>query len=273
MSSIYFQNTWQRAFGTYPLHGAELDHALSSAFAVGYRAVDTAQMYNNEADVGKVLRGCGIDRDELCITTKVHPDHFNPKQFIPSVEQSLRDLQLEQVDVLLLHWPALGGDIEPGLHWLAEAQQRGLTRHIGVSNYNSAMLRQAVSLLDTPLVANQVEFHPLLDQSRLLQAANETGIPLTSYCSVARGEALKQPLVQTLAQAYGRSPAQIVLRWILQKGVPINTMSTKPDNIRANFDVMDFTLSSGDMAQMDKLATSGYRIVTKDISRWAPEWD
>lgn len=273
MSSVYFSKTWQRSFGTFPLTGDTLAESLHIAVDVGYRSIDTAQMYGNEADVGRALASLQLDRDELCVTTKVHPDNFTTERFIPSVQQSLRDLQLEQVDVLLLHWPPQDGQIDASLNLLAEAQHQGLTRHIGVSNYTAAMMRQASRILDLPLVTNQVEYHPLLNQGKLQQAADELNIPLTSYCSVARGEVFKYPLFNELAAAYGRTPAQIVLRWILQKGVPINTMSTKAENIRSNFDVMDFTLSSADMARIDALRATDYRIVTEDLVPWAPQWD
>lgn len=135
------------------------------------------------------------------------------------------------------------------------------------------MMRDARSIVDAPLVANQVEFHPLLNHNTLLAAANETGIPLSSYCSVARGEIFKYPLFAETGAGYGKSAAQVVLRWILQKGVTINTMSTKPDNIRANFEVMDFTLSSVDMVRIDAMTATGYRVVTKDKVAVAPVWD
>lgn len=271
--NVYFQKSHQRSFGTFPLHGADLASALKLATGIGYRAIDTAQMYGNEADVAAGLAQCGIPRDELCITTKVHPDNFSEEKFLPSVEQSLKDLRVDNVDVLLLHWPPVGGDIAPPLKLLEAAHRRGLARNIGVSNYNGRMMRDAVKITDAPLVTNQVEFHPLLNQDALLAAANETGIPLSSYCSVARGEVFKHPIFAETGAAYGKTAGQVVLRWILQKGVSINTMSTKRANIRANFEVMDFTLSSVDMARIDAMTATNYRIVDKNLSRWAPDWD
>ena len=135
------------------------------------------------------------------------------------------------------------------------------------------MLQQAVQIVDAPIVTNQVEFHPLLNQDRLMAGANAVGIPLASYCSVARGAVFKHPEFAEIGQAYGKSAAQVALRWIVQKGVSINTMSTKPDNIRANFDIMDFTLSHVDMARIEALTQTGYRIVTQDLVPWAPDWD
>lgn len=271
--NIYFQKTHQRAFGTYPLQGEVAHDAILAAAEIGYRAFDTAQMYENEAETGEALKATGVARDELCITTKVHPDNFEEGKFLASVEQSLKDLQVDYVDVLLLHWPPIGGDIAPSLKLLQAAFDEKLTRAVGVSNYTIQMMRDARSIMEAPIVTNQVEFHPLLNQDKLLAGANEVGIPLSSYSSVARGEVFKHPEFAEIGAGYGKSAAQVVLRWILQKGVSINTMSTKPENIRANFDLMDFTLSSVDMARIEKLTHTGYRIVSSDLVPWAPEWD
>jgi 2,5-diketo-D-gluconate reductase B len=273
MKNIYFSQTYQRSFGTFPLKGADLANALSVAIEVGYRSIDTAQMYRNESDLGAVLLDMPVSRSELCITTKVHPDHYSEKQFLASVEKSLTDLRLDYVDVLTLHWPPKDGIVEPSVRLLEMTKKAGLTRNIGVSNFTAAMMRIAKSTIDTPLVVNQVEFHPLLNQDVLLGAARETGIPLSSYCSVARGEVFKHPIFAELAADYDKTAAQVVLRWILQKGVSINTMSTKPANIAANFNVMDFTLSSVDMARIDALRATGYRVVDRDRVPWAPTWD
>ncbi len=271
--SIYFEKTYQRSFGTFPLQGDELAAAMTTAIDIGYRAIDTAQMYGNEADIGSFLAGCDVARDELCITTKVHPDNFSGDKFLQSVEQSLKDLRIDVADVLLLHWPPIGDDIAPSLKLLEQARTKGLAHHIGVSNYTARMMRDAVKIVDAPPVTNQVEFHPLLNQDILLAATAETGIPLSSYCSVARGEVFKHPEFAEIGTEYGKTAGQIVLRWILQKGVSINTMSTKPANIRANFEVMDFTLSSVDMTRIDALTDTNFRIVDESLVPWAPDWD
>lgn len=273
MSNIYFQKTHQRSFGTFPLTGAALSTALTHALEVGYRSIDTAQMYENEAEVGAALAKSGLARDRLCVTTKVHPDNFTPARFIDSVKQSLAALRLEYVDVLLLHWPPRDGDVVPSLQLLQQAHRQGLARFIGVSNYTAAMMRTAKAAIETPVIVNQVEFHPLLDQEALLAATRETGIALSSYCSVARGAVFDYPIFAKIGAAYGKSAAQIVLRWILQQGVPITTMSTKPANIEANFDVMDFILAHADMARIDALRAADHRIVDNTLVPWAPEWD
>ena len=271
--TIYFEKTYQRSFGTFPLNGKELHDAVQAAAEVGYRAFDTAQMYGNEAETGAALKATGLPREDLCITTKVDIANFDEAKFLPSVEASLKALQIDVADALLLHWPPADGDIAPSLKLLQQAYDKGLARNIGVSNYTAQMMRDARAIVDAPLITNQVEFHPLLNQDKLLAAATETGIPLASYCSVARGEVFKYPDFAEIGAAYGKSAAQVVLRWILQKGVSINTMSTKPANIRANFEVMDFTLSSIDMDRIEALTATNYRIVSKDLVSYAPDFD
>ena len=271
--TITFTKNFQRAFGTFPLKGDTLSAAIAAALAVGYRAFDTAQWYGNEADTGAALKASGVARSDLCITTKVNPQNLGPHSFLPSVEASLKALQIDKVDILLIHWPPADGAIDEPLRLLQQAHERGLAAHIGISNFTVAMMRRAKEIVNVPIVTNQVEFHPLLDQSKLLAAANETGIPLSSYCSVARGEVFKYPIFAEIGAAYGKSAAQIVLRWILQKGVTINTMSTKPENIKANYEVMDFTLSSIDMARIDAMTKTNYRIVTKALVPIAPDFD
>lgn len=271
--NICFQKTHQRVFGTYPLKGDTLRSAIETAVEVGYRAFDTAQMYSNEADTGCALAESGVAREDLCIATKVHPDNFDPGRFLKSVEQSLKDLRIDYADILFLHWPPVGGDIAPSLRLLEQAQARGLTRNIAVSNYTAQMLRGAKSIVAVPIVSNQVEFHPLLNQGVLLQAASETGIPLSAFSSVARGEVFEYPLFAEIGAGYRKTAAQVVIRWILQKGVSVTTMSTKPANIRANFEVMDFTLSSIDMARIEALTATNYRVVTSGKVPWAPQWD
>ena len=271
--NIYFQKTHQRSFGTFPLTGDVARKAILCAAEVSYRAFDTAQMYGNEAETGEALIATGCARDNLCITTKVHPDNYSEDRFMASVEKSLTDLQVDYVDVLLLHWPPVGGNVGPALELLQQAYDRGLTKNIGVSNYTVAMLREAVTVVDAPIVTHQVEFHPLLNQDALLNGANEVGIPQSAYSSVARGEVFKHPEVAEIGQGYGKSAGQVVLRWIIQKGVSVNTMSTNPDNIRANFEIMDFTLSHVDMARIEALTHTGYRLVTSEKVPWAPDWD
>lgn len=271
--SICFRPGYERSFGTYPLKGEDLAKAFSDAYGVGYRAFDTAQMYGNEADLGAAIRKANVATSDLLITTKVHPDNYGQDRFLKSVEASLDALGTSRIDLLLLHWPDASGDNTKVLTLLRDAKRRGLASEIGVSNFTASMMHQAHSFLNGEVAINQVEFHPLLDQSVLLDASFETGIPLASFASVARGEVFKYREFGEIGKSYGKSAAQIVLRWILQKGVAINTMSTKPDNMRSNFNVMDFTLTSGDMRRIDALTRTNYRCVDKSKVPWAPQWD
>lgn len=271
--SVYDHGVFRRGFGTFPLHGEVLAGAVHDAVEVGYRAFDTAQWYGNEADLAAALTSTGIPRGEVLITTKVHPENMGPARFLPSVEQSLRDLRTDVIDVLLLHWPPNDGPVEPSLELLQEAHRRGYARHIGVSNYTTAMMRKALRFLDVPLAVNQVEFHPMLDQSKLLAASADSGIPLSSYCSLARGEVFKYPILGEIGTRHGKSAAQVALRWILQQGVALNTMSTRKENLRTNFDIVDFELSADEMQRIGSLTAANFRISNIAVVPYAPTWD
>lgn len=270
---IYDEGVFQRGFGTFPLRGAVLAQAVRDAVELGYRAFDTAQWYGNEADLAAALTATGIPRDRLLITTKVHPENMDAARFLPSVEQSPRNLRADVIDVLLLHWPPNDGPVEPSLDLLQEARSRGYARHVGVSNYTTAMMRKALARLDMPPVVNQVEFHPLLDQSKLLAASLETGILLSSYCSLARGEVFRHPVLAEIGARFGKSPAQVALRWTLQQGVALNTMSTRRENLKANFDIVDFHLSPDDMRRIGALSATNFRISNATVVPYAPTWD
>lgn len=258
--NILYRPEFIRGFGTYKLRGERLTTTLEHALSIGYRAIDTAQMYENEQQIGQVLSRHPVARGELCITTKVLPANYRKDLFMASVARSLAALNVEQVDVLLLHSPPKQA-FSATLRLLEQAQRQGLTKYIGLSNFSPEQMGAARDEIATPLVVNQVEFHPLLDQRDLLQAAVETQIPLSSYCSIARGEVLKYPLIQRLADYYARTPAQIILRWILQSGIQSNTMSSNPGRMAENFAILDFTLSHIDMQQIAELRIANYRVV------------
>jgi len=272
--SPYFTKTHQRGFGTFPLFGDGLANAVAIAAEVGYRAFDTAQIYGNEADLGRALADLCLPRSELLVTTKIEHDNMPPDRFLPSLRQSLDHLRLDRVDVLLLHFPPLDGPVESALDLLVEARERGLTTHIGVSNYTPDLMRRACRALGNgTLVCNQVEFHPLLDGRPLLDAAAETGIPLVGFCTVARGAVFKHQVFAEIGAVYSKSAGQVVLRWALQKGVALTTMSTKQDNIALNFNIMDFTLSAAEMVTIDAFQVANHRIITREGGvPWAPQW-
>ena len=271
--NVYLDAGHHVSFGTFPLRGDELATAMRSAAEIGYRSFDTAQMYENEHEVGDCLSTLGLARDDLFITTKVSPNNYAASAFLSSVEQSLKDLRLDQVDVLLLHWPDQHGDNAEALDLLQQAHDRGYAARIGVSNYTISMMEDAVSRLSVHPVANQVEFHPFLNAEKLRAASARLDLPLTAYCAVARGKMAQSPLLDDIGQAHGKTGTQVGLRWTLQKGVAINAMSTKADNLRLNFELQDFQLSDAEMSRIDALMEEGYRIVNSDLVPTAPQWD
>jgi len=270
---VYFKTGHERAFGTFPLRDQQIEDALETALDVGYRAIDTAQLYANEKNIGNVISQSSLSRDELFITSKVPTSEFSEAAFIPSVERSLSELQISSLDVLLLYWPPGDEDVRPSLDWLQQAKQQGLAKHIGISNYNSKQMRIAKEHCSDDLVVNQVEFHPLLNQQSLLKTSKELDIPLASYCSVARGKVFEYELFTDIGKTHNVTAAQVVLRWIIQQGVSINPMSTKRANQTANFDVLSFELTADDMQQIDALTDTGYRIVDSKLVPFAPTWD
>lgn len=272
MTSPCFRPGFERIFGTFPLSGDACRRAVAEALEVGWRAFDTAQMYGNEAEVGDALAASGLAREALCVVTKAHPRHFGAAAFLPSVERSVAALKTGPVDLLLLHWPPVDGDVRPSLEQLAKARDQGFARHVGVSNYTIAMLETAKAVLGEVAV-NQVEFHPLLDQSRLLAGATRLGVPLSAYCAMARGKAAAHPVIREIASVYGVAPGQVALRWILQKGVAVNVKTANRARMVENFDLMGFTLAAPDMARIDAIGDASGRIATREIAPSAPDWD
>ena len=271
--SILQQKNYSRVYGTFGLNGDAALEAFACAIETGYRSFDTAQMYGNEAELGEALETCGVPRAELCITTKVEPGKMDAADFMPSVEESLRKLRVDKVDLLLLHWPPAGGDVAPSLALLAEAREKGFADHVGVSNYTISMMQTAAASAAAPIDVNQVEFHPLLDQAKLLAGARELGIPLSAYCSVARGEIFKHAILEEIGKKHGKNAAQVALRWILQQEVIVITKAASPANIKANYAIDDFELSAEEMAAVTALNATGYRIVNKGLVPWAPDFD
>lgn len=269
-----FAKSFQRGFGTFSFVNEPGMQIISEALAVGYRHFDTAQLYENEDVLGEVIAHSDVARDELMITTKVMTDNMASEQlFMSSVEQSLQRLRLTEVDLLLLHWPPPRGKLAATLQLLERTQQQGLARHIGVSNFTAAMMHEACTTSETPLVCNQVEFHPLLDQRILLTAAAETGIPLAAHCPLARGEVFNQPELKEIAANHDKDIAQITLRWILQQDVATITSSSKRSNMERNFALLDFELARDDLARITQLTATGHRCITKKPFADTPEWD
>lgn len=258
-------------FGTYPLKEKEAQQAVEMAIELGYRHIDTAQMYANEKAVGQALQQAGRARDALVVTTKVDPSNMPPERFLPSVERSLDDLGVASVDYLLLHWPSRERALAETLELLVEAKRRGLARHIGVSNFTGAQLREADRLFPGEIATNQIEFHPLIDQRPLQQLCRELGIVLSAYCALARGRFMDDRTLQAIGSRYGKSVAQVALRWIVQQGVAAIAMSTRSGNARGNLEIFDFELTDDEMTAIGALRRAHQRLVSPD--QWAPAWD
>ncbi len=257
--------------GTFKLDGEACTEAVRTAIGAGYRHVDTAKMYGNEAAVGAGLKASGVARDEIFVTTKVWWEDIAPGDLQRSAESSLKRLGLDAVDLLLIHWPNPAIPLAGSIAALCETKARGLARNIGISNFPTALIRQAVRLASEPLVANQVEYHPYLDQSAVLAACRENGLALTSYCPLGRGELVSDPVVLRIAEAHGKTPGQVILRWhVQQPGVIAIPKSGTPRNILANLDVFDFSLSEDEMRALSGLARPEGRMVRPDFS---PAWD
>jgi diketogulonate reductase-like aldo/keto reductase len=228
--------------------GADAVNSVRWALELGYRHIDTAQAYGNEASVGRALHDSGVDRGEVFITTKFYPGHKDP---VAELEQSLRRLRVDQVDLYLVHWPQRG----PLWAWpgMEQARERGLAASIGVSNFGEADLDQVIKASTTAPVVNQVQFSSLEYRRGLLDACQRLDIILEAYSPLGTGRHLANPVVTEVAARVGRTPAQVLLRWCLQHGAPVIPKSTHRERIEENAQIFDFTLAEKDMAALDAL--------------------
>jgi diketogulonate reductase-like aldo/keto reductase len=252
-----------------PQRGAEL---VTYAIKSGYRLIDTARKYGTEERVGEGIRACGIAREELWVTTKVTELDAREADFLRSAETSLKALRLDYVDLLLVHWPQPKVPFSETLGALAKAKRRGLTRHIGVSNFTVAMLDEAVQVCPEPLITNQVEYHAYLPQDRMLAALKRHGMILTAYCPMARGKLLDDPVVGDIAKAHGKTIGQICLRWLIQQ--PMVAAVPRPleeSHIEEDLDLFDWSLSDDEMRRISALRSRHIRIA--DPPERAPQWD
>jgi diketogulonate reductase-like aldo/keto reductase len=257
--------------GTFRSEGDVCVKAVSTAIQVGYRHIDTARMYGNESEVGEGIRAAGVPRNQLFVTTKVWFEDIAEGNLQRSAEASLKRLGLDAVDLLLIHWPNRSVPLESSIRGLCDAKRRGLARHIGVSNHPVALLDKAVALATEPLVANQCEYHPTLDQSKIIAACRRHGMAFTSYTPLGKGRDTEDPVVTEIARRHGRAPSQIVLRWhVQQPGVVAIPKSSDPGRIAENFGIWDFNLSDDEMARISGMARPDARVVNP---AFAPDWD
>ena len=258
--------------GTWELRGMTCSRSVGAALRLGYRHIDTAEMYDNEREVGEGLRASGIDRRELFVTTKVWPSHFAPRELERAAKASLARLQLAQVDLLLLHWPNPQIPLSETLDALCKIKRMGLARHIGVSNFTVALVEQAVKLVTEPLVCNQIEMHPLIDQSKVAAACRRHGMAVVAYSPIARGNAAKEKVLGRIGKAHGKSAAQVSLRFLVQQGVAVIPRTSHVERLAENLAIFDFELSAAAMKDVGGLAHPGGRIVDYAYSG-SPQWD
>lgn len=257
--------------GTYRLGGEAGSDLVARAIRDGYRHIDTAAMYGNEADVGAGIRMSGVPREDLFVTTKIWFDRLEPDDLARAAEDALARLGLDHLDLLLIHWPNRGVPLARTMPALSGLKRRGLTRAIGVANFPSALLREAIAACDEPIATDQVEFHPYLDQTRLLGAARELGVAVTAYRPLGHGNLVREPVVMEIARAHDATPAQIALAWGLNHpGVIVIPKTAHEERLKENLGALDIVLTPDERARIAALARPDGRQVNPTF---APVWD
>jgi 2,5-diketo-D-gluconate reductase B len=259
--------------GTFRLTGQTVIDSVRTALELGYRAVDTAQVYGNEAEVGQAIAESTLKRDELFVTTKIWTENYGKDKLIPSLRDSLKKLRMPYVDLTLIHWPAPGQGVELAEYMtaLAEAKAEGLTRQIGISNFNIELTRQAMTAVGKSEIAtNQIELSPYLQGPKLTAFLKEQGITVTSYMTLAYGKVLKDSVLMQIAQKHQATVAQVALAWALQLGYAVIPSSTKRENLASNLLARDLQLDADDMAKIATLDRNGREVNPAGL---APAWD
>ncbi|MFA6265840.1 MAG: aldo/keto reductase [Pseudolabrys sp.] len=265
----------QIGLGTMQLTGEAGVAAIKTALDVGYRHIDTAAYYGNEKENGEALRASGVRRDDVFITTKVRPTEARADDFARVVDQSLANLQLPYVDLLLIHWPSKEVPIAETVGALCRARKAGKTRHIGVSNFTTALLDEAWAATSEPLVCNQIEAHPFINQDKVIGACARRGMAVVAYVPIARGKVQASQesggeALERIGKAHGKSAAQVSLRYLVQRGMIPIPRSSNREHLKANLDVFDFSLTDGEMSELKKLNDTNMRVVNPPH---APVWD
>jgi len=257
--------------GTWQLEDGSAQPLVERALELGYRHIDTAQIYGNEQDVGAALAATGVPRAEIFLTTKVWVDHFAHGDLQRSLDESLRKLRVPQVDLLLLHWPKPKPALAETMAALNDVRDRGLTRAIGLSNFPSGLMAKAQAVSEAPIATNQVEYHPYLSQKTLIAKARAIGAAITAWSPLAQGKVAGDPVLIEIGEAHGKTPGQVTLRWQVQQGVVTIPRTKNPARLAENFDIFDFALSDAEMARIFALARPDGR-----LGNWldkAFEWD
>lgn len=256
--------------GTWELRGRTCARLVEQALRLGYRHVDTAQIYENEREVGEALRASGVARNEVFVTTKVWTSHFTPHDLERSTKESLTKLRVAEVDLLLLHWPNPRVPLSETLDALAHMRKLGMTRHIGVSNFTVALMEEAIGKCPAPLVCNQVEYHPYLDQTRVREACARHEMALVAYSPIAKGRVRKDEVLARIGRAHGKSAAQVCLRWLVQQKVSAIPRTSRLERLSENMEIFDFELAAAEMAEISAMSRSDGRLTDFGFS---PKWD
>ncbi len=258
--------------GTWELRGRACARAVEQALRLGYRHIDTAEMYDNERDVGDGIRASGIKRNELFVTTKIWPSHFASRALERATLDCLARLRLSEVDLLVLHWPNPQIALSETIPALCKLKTDGLARHVGVSNFTVALLDEAVAIATEPLVCDQVECHPYLDQSKVIAACRAHGMAVVAYSPIARGNAKNDQVLARIGAAHEKTAAQISLRYLVQQNIVVSPRTSKLERLTENAALFDFALSDEEMAEIAALAKPGGRLVDWSYSGSA-KWD
>src|ERR1035437_1351998 len=246
--------------GTWTLRGRDCARLVEQAIRIGYRHIDTAQMYDNERAVGEGVRASG-KRDEVMVTTKIQPTLLTPRDLERSVKESLAQLRLDVIDLSLIHWPNPRVPLIETLGAMAKRKREGYARAIGVSNFTVALLDLANKVSSEPLVCNQVECHPYLDQDNVIAAYRNSGMAMVAYSPIARGQAKGDALLARIGQAHKETAEQVCLPWLTQKGIAVIPRTAKIERLAENLAILDFDLSDAEMKEIAGLARSSGRIV------------
>ncbi|MBX9614199.1 MAG: aldo/keto reductase [Caulobacteraceae bacterium] len=246
-------------FGTWQLEPADARRMVAEALRIGYRHIDTAWIYRNEAAVGDGIRDSGVARQDIWLTTKIWVDHFERDALLRQAAESAASLGFTP-DLLLLHWPRVKPTFAETLGALNEAKDQGLTRAIGVSNFPSGQFREAQALSRSKLVTNQVEYHPYLSLQTLRDTAANLGSTITAWSPLAQGKIANDTVIGDIARAHGKTPGQVTLRWIIQQGVIAIPRTVKAERAAENFDIQDFQLTDEDMGRIHALARPDGRL-------------
>jgi 2,5-diketo-D-gluconate reductase B len=260
----------QLGFGTWELRSAACARLVEQALRLGYRHIDTAQVYENEIQVGEGLRASGVPRNDVFVTTKVWWTHFSAGELERSAEESVRRLKLHELDLLLLHWPNSSVPLEETLGALNAVKERGLTRHIGVSNFTVGLVDEAVKLSRAKLVTDQIECHPYLDQSRVIAACRRWGLSVTAYSPIAKGAASGDRTLAKIGRAHRKTAAQVSLRYLVQQGIIVIPRTSRVERLAENAEIFDFELTPNEMTTIRALASPRGRTISPS---WAPAWD